>query len=66
MQSSMDQYIGSQEAVTSLMELRAGVDSGGFSSNTNGQAFKSHRLENVLLGPESVHTLYQRLVLTVC
>lgn len=66
MQSSMDQYIGSQEAVASLMELRTGVDSGAFLGNTNGHAAKSHRLENVLLAPEIVHALYQRLVPTVC
>jgi len=66
MQSSMDQYIGSQEAVASLMELRTGVDSGAFLGNMNGHASKSHRLENILLAPESVHDLFQRWVLTDC
>lgn len=61
MQSSMDQYIGSQqEAVASLMELRSGVDSGAFISHSNGSNFPPRRLETLVLPPEGIRDLFTR------
>ena len=62
MRSSMDQYIGSQEAVASLMELRAGsgLDGGSFIRGANGSGSPSRRLENVILVNDHVHDLFRR------
>ena len=58
----MDQYIGSQEAVASLMELRSGVDNGAFMSNGKSVSIPLRRLENVVLTSDNVCDLFQRLV----
>lgn len=41
MQSSIDQYIGSQEAVASLMDLKSGVEGGSYLRASNGRYFRS-------------------------
>lgn len=56
----MEQYIGSQEAVASLIELRSGVDSSTLLSHPPGHEPYSHRLENVLLTAESIRDLFRR------
>ena len=62
MRSSMDQYLGSQEAVASLMELRSGVDNGAFMNNGKSVSIPLRRLENVVLTPDNVCDLFQRSV----
>ena len=62
MRSSMDQYIGSQEAVASLMELRAGSGLDGVSllRGGSGHGSPSRRLENIILINDHVHDLFRR------
>lgn len=65
MHSAMDQYLGSQEAVASLMELRSGsaLDGASFIRSPNGSAAPSRRLENVVLVYERVQDLFRRYVI---
>lgn len=51
---SADQYMGSQEAVASLLDLRSGFDSSNFMRN-GGQI---KRIEDVMISPEKVTELY--------
>ena len=60
MQSSLDQYIGSQEAVASLMELRSGIDTGAFLRSPKGHTLPSRRLENVVLAFDHVRDLFDQ------
>lgn len=52
---SADQYMGSQEAVASLLDLRSGFDGNTFMRNGNHQ-FK--RIEDVVVPPEKVAELF--------
>lgn len=61
MQSSIDQYIGSQEAVASLMDLKSGVEGGGggaFLRGANGGLVPSRRIEGVVLAQERIRHLF--------
>jgi pantothenate kinase type III len=51
---SADQYMGSQEAVASLLDLRSGFDSTNFMRN--GAQIK--RIEDVMVVPEKVSELF--------
>ena len=65
MQSSIDQYIGSQEAVASLMDLKSGVEGGGggaFLRGANGGLVPSRRIEGVVLAQERIRHLFLRWV----
>lgn len=52
---SADQYMGSQEAVASLLDLRSGFDGSNYMRNGNHQ-FK--RIEDVMVVPEKVTELF--------
>ncbi|KAJ5903169.1 hypothetical protein N7504_005552 [Penicillium tannophilum] len=52
---STDQYMGSQEAVASLLDLRSGYDGSNYMRNGN-QQFK--RIEDVMVVPEKVTELF--------
>lgn len=52
---STDQYIGSQEAVASLLDLRSGFDGSNYLRNGNQQL---KRLEDVIIVPEKVAELF--------
>lgn len=52
---SSDQYMGSQEAVASLLDLRSGYDGSNYMRNGNHQ-FK--RIEDVMVVPEIVTELF--------
>ena len=52
---SSDQYMGSQEAVASLLDLRSGFDGSNYMRNGNHQ-FK--RIEDVIVVPEKVTELF--------
>ena len=56
----MDTYMGSEEAVASLLDLRSGLEGGSLSRSPNGPVRPSRRLENVLLTDEQVRDLYQQ------
>lgn len=52
---SADQYIGSSEAVASLLDLRSGFDGANYMRNGS-QQFK--RIEDVMLVPEKITELF--------
>ncbi|KAJ5232179.1 hypothetical protein N7468_005135 [Penicillium chermesinum] len=52
---SADQYMGSQEAVASLLDLRSGFDSSSYLRNGNHQL---KRIEDVMVAPEIVQELF--------
>lgn len=52
---SADQYMGSQEAVASLLDLRSGFDGANYMRNGS-QQFK--RIEDVMLVPEKMTELF--------
>ncbi|KAJ5174874.1 uncharacterized protein N7482_000751 [Penicillium canariense] len=53
--SSADQYMGSQEAVASLLDLRSGFDGTNYMRNGNS---KLKRIEDVMVVPEKVTELF--------
>ena len=65
MQSSIDQYIGSQEAVASLLDLRSGLEGGSYLRGSNGNMLPSRRLEGVTLGHERVRQLFYQSVMSL-
>lgn len=52
---SADQYMGSQEAVASLLDLRSGFDGANYMRNGNHQI---KRIEDVMVAPEKVLELF--------
>jgi len=60
MQSSLDQYMGSEEAVASLLDLR---DGGSLMRRPNGQVRPLRRLESVMIPPERVDDMFRTQVL---
>ena len=59
---STDQYMGSQEAVASLLDLRSGFDGSNFMRNGN-QPMK--RLEDVMIAPDKVTELFNLYAMTI-
>ncbi|KKZ66055.1 hypothetical protein EMCG_08168 [[Emmonsia] crescens] len=53
-----DQYMGSHEAVASLLDLRSGLDSSNFLRSPSGQIVMTKRLEDVSVAPERVTELF--------
>lgn len=60
--STLDQYMGSQEAVASLLDLRSGLDGGSYLRSPNGQMVPPKRLENVVLVHDRVQELFRQYV----
>ena len=60
--STLDQYMGSQEAVSTLMDLRSGLEGGSFMRSPNGQILPSRRLEDIVLTHDRVRDLFQQYV----
>lgn len=56
----MDQYMGSEEAVASLLDLRSGLEGRSFMRSPHGQVRPSRRVENVLLNHERIQDLFQQ------
>ena len=63
MQSSIDQYMGSQEAVASLLDLRSGGEGGSYLRSSNGTVIPSRRIESVVLVMDSVRQLFHQYAL---
>lgn len=59
---SGSQYMGSHEAVASLLDLRSGLDSSSFLRSSSSQVAMAKRLEGVSLAPERVTDLFSQLV----
>lgn len=60
---TLDQYMGSQEAVASLMDLRSGIEGGSFIRSPSGQVHPSRRIEGLILISDRVRDLYQQYVM---
>lgn len=56
---TLNQYMGSEEAVASLMDLRSGLEGGSFMRSPNGQLLLSRRIGNFLLSQDRVSELFQ-------
>lgn len=56
--SAHDQYLGSQEAVASLLDLRSGHDGAAYLRNSNGQAAMYRKIGDVSLTYDRVRELF--------
>jgi hypothetical protein len=59
MSSPLDQYLGSHEAVASLLDLKSGGDSGSYLKNAAGKNGQNRRLEDLLLLPDRVQEMFK-------
>ena len=59
----IDQYIGSEEAVASLMDLRSGLEGGSFMRSPNAQLLLGRRIGDVILTHDRVQELFQQYVI---
>ncbi|CAD6593619.1 MAG: hypothetical protein ASARMPRED_007738 [Alectoria sarmentosa] len=55
----MDQYMGSEEAVASLMDLRSGLEGGSFLRSPNAQLLLTRRIGDIVLTHDRVQELFQ-------
>ncbi|CAF9936651.1 MAG: hypothetical protein ALECFALPRED_006914 [Alectoria fallacina] len=55
----MDQYMGSEEAVASLMDLRSGLEGGSFLRSPNAQLLHTRRIGDIVLTHDRVQELFQ-------
>lgn len=58
----MDQYMGSEEAVASLMDLRSGLEGGSFLRSPNAQLLLTRRIGDIILTHDRVQELFQQYV----
>ena len=58
----MDQFMGSEEAVAGLMDMRYGVDGGSFRRSPNAQMLQTRRIGNVSVPYDQVDELFQQYV----
>lgn len=58
--SQLDQYIDSEQAVNSLLDLRSGLDSSAHLRSPSGQLRPSRRLEGITLSNSQVQDLFHR------
>lgn len=62
--SQLDQYINSEQAVSSLLDLRSGLDGASQLRNLqNGQGRPARRLEGITLSQEQIQNLFHRFVM---
>ena len=59
----MDQYMGSEEAVASLMDLRSGLEGGSFLRSPNAQLLLTRRIGDIVLTHDRVEELFQQYVM---
>lgn len=55
----MDTFMGSEEAVASLMDLASGREGGSFMRSPDARLLMSRRLGDVVLGQDRIHELFQ-------
>ena len=60
--TTVDQYLGSEEAVASLLDLKSGGDNGSHHRSPSSMSRPLRRLENVFLTDENVQDLFQQYV----
>ncbi|KAL8936344.1 MAG: hypothetical protein Q9216_004980 [Gyalolechia sp. 2 TL-2023] len=58
--SQLDQYINSEQAVNSLLDLRSGLDGASHPRSVNGYVRPSRRLEGITLSQEQIQDLFHR------
>ena len=58
----MDHFMGSEEAVASLMDLRSGLEGGSFLRSPNAQLLLTRRIGDVVLTHDRVQELFQQYV----
>lgn len=58
----MDQYMGSEEAVASLMDLRSGLEGGSFLRSPNAQLLLTRRIGDIALTHDRVQELFSQYV----
>lgn len=58
----MDQYMGSEEAVASLMDLRSGLEGGSFLRSPNAQLLLTRRIGDIVLTHDRVLEWFQQYV----
>lgn len=58
----MDTFMGSEEAVASLMDLASGREGGSFLRSPDARLLMSRRLGDVVLGQDRIHELFQMCV----
>ena len=56
----MDQFMGSEEAVAGLMDMRYGQEGGAFRRSPNAQLLQTRRIGNVTLTYDQVQELFQQ------
>ena len=59
---SLDQYMGSQEAVASLMDLKSGLEGGSYLRSPNSQVIPSRRIEDFVLQFDRIRELFSMQV----
>ena len=65
MTASLDHYMGSQEAVASLLDLRSGLDGSSYIRSPNGQIPASRRIEDVTLLRDRIDELFEQYATTL-
>ncbi|KAI4172684.1 MAG: hypothetical protein LQ343_003424 [Gyalolechia ehrenbergii] len=58
--SQLDQFINSEQAVNSLLDLRSGLDGASHPRSLNGYVRPSRRLEGITLSQEQIQDLFHR------
>ena len=58
----MDQYMGSEEAVASLMDLRSGLEGGSFLRSPNAQLLLTKRIGDIALTHDQVQGSFEQYV----
>jgi len=62
----MDQFMGSEEAIAGLMDMRYGSEGGPYRRSPNGQPGPSRQIGNVALTHDQVQDLFQQYVSMLC
>lgn len=62
----MDQFMGSEEAVAGLMDMRYGQDTGPFRRSPNPQLLQKRQIGNVTLTYDQTNELFQQCVARDC
>ena len=60
--AQMDQYMGSEEAVASLMDLRSGLEGGSFLRSPNAQLLLTKRIGDIALTHDQVQGSFEQYV----
>ena len=59
----MDHFMGSEEAVAGLMDMRYGAEGGTFRRSPNAQLLQTRQIGNVILNYDQIHELFQQYVI---